>query len=126
MDRAILAAISAALLFQCASVAPKPSVKRPVNGCVVSCPFGFSFQRQHLCRGGTRQFTDVKVTERRTTRESDGTIKTDIYITNLGDFGVIDVILTVCEDVIRSIVLGRSIEQRGLHPGERDYTKEQE
>lgn len=123
------------LLFGCAIREVKPTSLHPVSACAVSCPDGFSFRQQHMCRSGKRWFQDVRIINDHTTRGADGMPLTDVWITCSGqwkpdgsctettDFAKEDVLIGTCDSVIRGIVQSRSIEERGVHPGERDYAK---
>ena len=124
--RRLVSAIAALVFSGCAAYIPHPTPQHPISGCSITCPTSqLMFSHQHICQGGRRWFTDIRITGRETIRGDDGTVIHDRWLTQLGDekaaYDVEDVELTSCDSYIRSLVLGRSADQRGVHPGERDY-----
>lgn len=111
------------VLLRCASSQEWRKEPAPGNylaGCHISCPGGFMFRPQHLCRG-PRWFEDVLLKDHVTTRGADGGILSDVYVTNRGDFARQDVELGMCSTVITGIIARRGAEERGVHPGEDDH-----
>lgn len=108
-----------ALLLGCTSVPlPAPTQAHPVAMCAISCTQGFLFRPQHICRGGSRLFADFLARGEKTTRSIDGTVVTDVWISESGDYAKADVERGLCSQVIAAIIRNRDPEMRGMHPGE--------
>jgi hypothetical protein len=131
MKRAVLAALVAAFSFQCASrPRPSPTPRNPIAACVVSCPDGFSFRRQHLCRAGRRHFEEGRAIGENVTRGADGGILSAFWIfcigqwkpdgtcTETADYPKEDVELQSCSSLIHSIDSSREPSERGRREGE--------
>jgi hypothetical protein len=96
----------------------------------VSCPGGYSIRIQHLCRGGARWFEDIRIIGEYVKRAIDGTIATAVWIARdsqglEGNYDKQDVEIGSCSQVIDRIIAGRSVEQRGVHPGEDEQGRPQ-
>lgn len=118
----IMIAMVAALFTGCASQALlKPTPQHPLNACYLSCPDGYSFRRQHMCKAGRRWFEDIQLIGENIVRGIDGAIVSAVWITQTGDYDKQDVEIGRCQDVIRQIVDSRAIQERGQHPGEDQY-----
>jgi hypothetical protein len=118
----IRGAVCALLLTGCAGwqgLQFEPSEKNPTNFCAIFCPgSGFISPIQLICRADKRQMADIRVTGRRTERNVDGTVKSDVWITKEGDYPVNRVARMSCSSFIRAAVASRATEERGKHPGE--------
>lgn len=95
---------------------PGATIRTPV--CVISCPAGWMFRPQHVCRGGKRLFQDALAKDRQVRRGVDGTVLSDTWVTDNGDYAAMDVEKGSCSTVIARIISSRAIEDRGQHPGE--------
>jgi hypothetical protein len=105
------------VLASCSTSIPHPTIKNPLAGCHITCPQGFSFRRQHLCRGDKRYFQDVRIKEEYTQRGADGELLKDLWVTDVGDVPKEDVVLGSCTgaEILLRKSDGRAI---GLYPGE--------
>ena len=119
MRRSAFAAFIAAFCFSCASAVIAPSKDHPVNVCRITCASGRWLSRtQHLCVGNTF-FEDGRATGRVTSRNVDGTVNTDVYTTENGDFPVEDTPTGTCRAVIA--LRCSASNNCSSHPGEVDY-----
>jgi hypothetical protein len=113
-------AVLAAFLCSCAGIVLPPSNDHPAAVCRVSCSSGRWLSRpQHICVGSTF-FEDGRATARVTTRNVDGTVDSDSFVTSAGDFDARDTLTATCQSVIQMRVLTRPPNERGVHPGEQD------
>lgn len=120
MRRAVaVAAVGAAfLLSACASVpAPLPTKERPRTFCAVSCPGGWLSRNAKVCRG-KRWFRDFLANGEYVRRGADGTVLTNVWTSEDGDFDKRDVVQMPCSSYIAQVISSRSPEQRGINPGE--------
>lgn len=119
MRAVILAALlSGFFVFGCASVPqPVPTKERPCMWCALSCPGGWMNKNAKVCRG-SMWFRDITVSGEYTRRGVDGTVLTDVWTSDKGDFDKRDVVRMTCSSYIRQRVQSRDASERGQHPGE--------
>lgn len=77
------------------------------------------FERQHLCAGGGSRFMqDITVFGRRTERNEDGTLKSDVWTAREGDYPVTQVETMSCLSYVEQLRRMRPADENGSFPGE--------
>jgi hypothetical protein len=131
MNARVVIAVLALICFGCVSTPlPTPTSQRPIAACSITCASGYSLRRQHLCRGGTRWFEDIRIIGEYVKRAIDGSIATAVWIARDSqgleqNYDKQDVEIGSCDSVIRRIVQGRDSSERGQHPGEDELGRPQ-